>query len=589
MFRMIDRFVVVIFSILLAACGSVPVAKNTALPGIESSLVAGVSTPGDKPILQEHRGDVYHIRFSDVSQIKARNLRTGTDTLVFDGKPDDLRLDGLVSYSDGERLYVGFRPKLNSNHATLGEVGDKMVYVTSTTDGSAFTKPSRISSSNGAFTPVMTGTPNGDLYLVWQDERFTSVYDLYFNVSHDKGQTWKPKDVRMDPGEQGSGFSDTPFLLAEGNYVWLTWTEARRGGQTQYVLTSSDKGETWSEPVAANVAKVPSFYPQLVRSKGNLFLYWWDQKNVHATASYDDGKTWTAAIAIATVENEAAKMQELLVQSDSAGNVHLLFGKKGGGNGDKSNTFYMKSTDGLNFASPVRLSSGEEYKASSVLPTMAIDKNNAIMVSWMDYRYFRPVVMGSYSPDAGATWGRDVMMDIGPDQGASQFPYLVNAEGKWWLSLIRYDSKTMGIGRAAAIAFDEVQNKFTNPLKVTADASQIEGRVKLWWQSRLDADWGTSYELSDPFVRALTPKRNYLSSQGTIKYHSFEVVGVEIVRELTAKVKIKYVYEMPEVDINGRKYTIPKRDAEVEQDWIWVDGNWYLLFKDMFGKSFLDL
>ena len=398
---------------LVTACGTLSVENKLVTMGWESPLIPGVSTTYDKPLLLEHRGVVYQIRYAAMAKLMARNLQTGADVLVWDGAADGLRSDGLSAYSDGDKLYIAWRPKLNRNNAQLGGIGDKMVYVASSADGLTFSAPKRISSADGAFPPIMTASSNGDVYVVWQDERSGKAFDMYFNVSHDQGITWKAQDVRVDVGALGESFSAEPTMAAESQFVWLAWTESTKAGFIQYVRTSDTRGETWKEPVAVRTSNKAGFFPQLVRVRGKLFLYWFDQKMVMGASSEDNGTTWKDIPTLVDVGEDGTNMQELLVKTDSAHVTHMLFGKKGPEQGDRSNVFYMRSADGINFSQPTRLNSGDMYKASSILPTMDFGPNNTVMVAWMDYRFFRPVVLGAYSADQGITWGHDALLDKG--------------------------------------------------------------------------------------------------------------------------------------------------------------------------------
>lgn len=589
MFRFLLGFVGALSLVMLGGCSALPVGSKLVQAEWNSPLVEGVSNTFDKPILQEHKGAVFQIRYSAAGRLMARNLLTGVDTLVWDGTDDGLRSDGIASFSNGDRLFIAWRPKLNRNHPTLGGEGDKMVYVASSADGLQFDQPARISSSNGAFPPAMAGSKTNDLYVVWQDERSGSGFDLFFNVSHDQGKTWKPQDIRMDVGELGESFSGEPTLLVDRDRVWLAWSESTKDGYVHFVRTSTNRGETWGEPVPVFKSRVAGFFPQLVLSKQSLLLYWFDQDTVRVAVSPDLGATWSIKAPIVEMGDGGSKMQELLVRTDHADVVHLLYGKKGGESTSRSNLYYLRSEDGVTFSEARRLNSEKEFAASAVLPSLATDGSNGVMVAWMDYRFFRPIVIGAYSPDNGKSWGHDTLLDKGPESGVSQFPGVLRGAGKWWLSLIRYDKKTMAQGVAVANQLDPTQLSTVVAKFGEVDQEQLKHRLDVWWKSRLAGQWETSYDLSDPFMRAMTSKKKYLSTQGEIKYYDYEVVSIEFEQERKAKVKIKFTYEMPELEIKGRKYTVSKREAEADQEWIWVDGDWYLLFKDIFGKSFLDL
>jgi hypothetical protein len=95
--------------------------------------------------------------------------------------------------------------------------------------------------------------------------------------------------------------------------------------------------------------------------------------------------------------------------------------------------------------------------------------------------------------------------------------------------------------------------------------------------------------MMDPFMRHNTKKNAYILSQGSVIYHEYELLSSERVGVSQVRVKVKFSSEVPEMFYGGRKYAVPKKETEATQDWVWVDGNWYLLFKDLFGKTYREL
>ncbi len=559
------------------------------------SMVVGQSTTRDKPLLQFRQGNLTHVRYSALQTLTLHDFQSNKDVLVGLGDLDNATLDGISTFSADANMYVAWRSKLRArSDKGLGEGNDKMVYVARSTSGGAFSAPTRISNGNGAFPPILAGNKTGDVYAVWQDERAGASFDLHFNVSHDFGATWKEKDVRLDIGKESESFSGEPNLYAEGKSLWLTWVESGKNGCGVYVRTSVDSGESWFDAVeVAPCTSHQSLYPQLVYRKGQLFVYWFDQNKVRGAASADGGKTWNQLVHIATIEAEGVSMQELLVKADSAGVVHLIFGKKGNAKGGRTNLYYTRSDDGAVFSPAARLNSGVEYESSAILAQIAFDNANRVQVAWQDYRFFRPIVMGNFSPDQGKTWEVDSILDSGPASGASQFPHLVANDAQWWLSYIHYDRASVNKMENGSVVVKQIdptkKTADSSPDKYKVDTSKLERRVEAWWESRLKADWGATYELMDPFMRASTKKATYIASQGFVNYYAYSIIRTELLTNNQAKVTLKFTSEVPEMEVNGKTYSVPKKETELVQDWIWVDGNWYFLFKDLMGSNFREL
>lgn len=578
--------------VVSAGCASVAKNNENILPHWEGSLIPGISSTRDKPVLLGHQGALFQVRYAGQDKLVVQNLKSRREGAVGLEATEDSHFDGVSGYSDAKNIYVAWRSKLATDSKRgLGKINDKMVYISASSNGVDFSPAKRISNGNGAFHPTISGNGSGDVYAIWQDERSGANYDLYFNVSHDHGATWKQKDVRLDIGKDGESFSAEPSLKVEGDRLWLTWIEAGKEGCGIYIRSSTDRGETWNE--AKQIGKCgaqQAFFPQVVRSHEKTAVYWFGVKSISGAITGDNGANWTDVPPIAEISEPGVTLQELSVKTDSTGVVHIIYGKKGDEKFARSNLYYTRSEDGLRFSEPVRLNSGAEYGASAILPSVAFDADKA-MVAWMDYRFFRPVVIGAYSADKGKTWSHDFLMDSGPASGTSQFPFLLSLDDKWWLSFVNYDLANMQtLERGKALVVQVIPEAPTPAAKLSLpDTSKLVTRVNEYWKTRVNADWAGSYEFMDPFMRAKTPKEKYVASQGLVKYYGFEYLGFELVKERVARAKVKYTSEVPEMEINNRKYSVPKRDEESNQEWIWVDGNWYLTFVDLFGGIFQEL
>jgi hypothetical protein len=94
--------------------------------------------------------------------------------------------------------------------------------------------------------------PNGNLYVVWQDSRF-SAYDhdgIAFSMSTDGGQTWStPTEVNGAPDVQA--FTPSVSVRADGTigvtYYDFRYNDAAASLPTAYWLTESTDGIHWSE------------------------------------------------------------------------------------------------------------------------------------------------------------------------------------------------------------------------------------------------------------------------------------------------------------------------------------------------------
>lgn len=574
------------FALLSAGCAS-----TGGVGHVDSNspilMAPGVTPLMERPALTKLGEQAFLVRYGRKDALISRNIGTGAEAEISKESPPGAKLNGLATYADGKRLNVAWRPKLVQDVAGLGTTGSKYIYAASSSDGVAFTDTQRLSNGGGAFPALLSGNGEGDVYALWQDERAGVRYDLYFNVSHDGGRSWKEKETRIDPGLEGDAFSAEPTIVAEGNFVWVTWQEAGRVNdeliRKVYVRTSDDRGETWQDPVVVATPKLQALYPQLVRTAKRLHVYWYDEQGIKGSVSLNNGQTWERMEDI----QGPGVMQEMQAVADSKGTVHLLFASRSPDTETRANVFYTRSPDGTRFTPMTRLNGGPEFESTAFLAFMDFDQMGNALAAWVDYRYFRPVIMGRTSLDGGLTWNSEKILSNGQAERIEQLPMVMGKDKGFWLSYLQYDNElqTQGYAIVKQIDVDDVSPGLS---PTAADMTKLESRVMEWWDSRIVADWGKSYDLMDPFMRVRTEKPKYVSSQGSVKYYAAKVVKTEKLSERRARVTVKFTSEVPKLEIYGRTISVPKKEEETTQEWIWVDGDWFFLFKDMYGKNFLD-
>jgi hypothetical protein len=143
---------------------------------------------------------------------------------------------------------------------------------------------------DGSILAQITVDPNnGDLFVVWQDARFTggSVDAIALSRSTDGGQTWSAPVRVNNTATNVHAFTPTPHVRADGRLA-VTYYDLRANDadpnilQTEYWMAqSSDRGGSWTERRVANVfdldtAPFANGYflgdYQGLRSRGNVFV-----------------------------------------------------------------------------------------------------------------------------------------------------------------------------------------------------------------------------------------------------------------------------------------------------------------------------
>lgn len=580
-------FVGVLSTLGLVGCSTLgDNTKTTAITALK--LRQGPTAPLDRPGLAVFQNEAFILRYAESNALTALSLRTGRQEIVNYDSPglDIAAPNGLMTYVDNKRLYATWRPKMKAEVPNVGHPGEKFVYVAASDDGVHFVDTHRINNEGGAFPAVLTGNGLGDVYAVWQDERSGKNYDLYFNVSHDQGRTWKAEETRIDPGLADANFSAEPSMVAEGNSVWIVWSESGHEDgklvRRLYVRKSDDRGETWRVPVVVAQPEQQAVLPQALRIGGRLHIYWTDEEGIKGATSLDNGQNWQTMKPLLT----GLRLDAIQVSADQQGVVHMVAAAKTLADTSKLNLYYFRSADGVEFSAQYRLNEGAEYVSEAASGALAVDGAGNLLVTWMDKRYFRAIVYGRMSADSGLTWGKEMILGDGPDNGFSQLPAVVAKDKGFYLSYIHYANSVLdqGYAKVLAVDFDTKGNAPPKP----ADFAGLSARASEWWDSRLSADWGKSYDMMDPFMRARTKRDTYIAAQGLVKYSDYKIRNVEQIGDRRAKISMTFTSEVPKMEIYGRTIEVPKKEGEIVQEWIWIDGNWFFLFQDMYARNFMD-
>ncbi|MEF9438428.1 MAG: hypothetical protein L0922_06720 [Candidatus Mariimomonas ferrooxydans] len=83
----------------------------------------------------------------------------------------------------------------------------------------------------------------------------------------------------------------------------------------------------------------------------------------------------------------------------------------------------------------------------------------------------------------------------------------------------------------------------------------------------------------EPFMKLKYTKKKFVDNQLKTIFHDYEIKEVRIT-ENRAEVTVKYTFEIPEFSSpSGAKIRMPKREVEVAAEWIWIDEDWYRVFK----------
>lgn len=567
-------FTLVAGPVVLAACAPASVRTEQV-----SEVKAGHFEISEAVTTARHGNAVEMLYFNPDNRLVLRHP-DGAEQVLSEDKDGDVRLAYATLHSDGKALYALWRPKLAKSVEGVGEPGDKLIRVRTSLDGGkSFGRVHRLNQKGGAFAPLVASNGLGDVYVAYTDERNAGI-DLYLNLSHARGEDWKKEDLKLNDDAQGFA-AVNPSLVADGNRVYASWMS--RGADEQFKLvvrSSEDKGEHWLAPVVAHSSPTQPGTPVMVKITSGLLLCWSDVDAVRCKRSSDQNKEWSEAVAVKDTDGT----EGVFLYADPKGKAHLLIAKKPVGDEKKRiNLFHVLTSDGALFSSPQRLSGGTLYGASTILPQLSFGDDDSVMAAWVDMRYVRPTIGANYSADGGVTWLAQPLVMAGKSGMFNYFPSVSYAGGgKYQVAWEESPNRSIPTTVIGTRGYQPGGNGVQMP---PPDVARLKERIDAFWTVREADKWDLAYDFLDPFFREANSRQNYVKTQGLVKYYAHRLAGEPQITEQTAAAPVAFTSEVPEVMLKGKKISVPKNEVEISQEWVWLDGEWYHVFRDLMNNS----
>lgn len=246
---------------------------------------------GDDVIAFSSDGIAYHVHLSFDGIRLARPNRAENGMIVnvsqdggeswSDGVPAVNHVNTVIPFEDKPGLVVDNAPasRMKGNvylawtrfdvYGSANPEHHSQIYFSRSIDrGQTFSMPFRISDTGGdcldSDNTVEGAVPsvglNGEVYVVW-----AGPLGLVFDKSLDGGLTFgKDKVIGDIPGgwdfsveglDRANGMPVTGVDLSNGpnkGTLYVNWIDARNGDPDVFVMSSRDRGETWSRPVRVN-------------------------------------------------------------------------------------------------------------------------------------------------------------------------------------------------------------------------------------------------------------------------------------------------------------------------------------------------
>lgn len=320
-----------------AILDKVYVSKDGGHSWSSNRLESSLGVYGDPVVRANYKGDFFYAHLSNPDG-KAYASESFLDRIVVQKSSD-----GGLTWNDGsytlprspkdqDKQWMVIDPRNNHIYMTWTEFDlydspdpkhkSRILFAKSIDDGLSWSDPTTLSELEGNCLDSDDTTegavpsigPDGELYVTWAYNE-----KLYFDRSFDNGETWLEKDLIV--AEQPGGWNiaipgltrtnGMPITVADRSSgphkgtVYVNWSDQKNGLDDTdiWLASSSDKGDTWSEPVRVN-DDLPGnqqflSWMEVDQSNGYIYVVFYDRRHyndhrtdVYLAVSTDGGKTF---------------------------------------------------------------------------------------------------------------------------------------------------------------------------------------------------------------------------------------------------------------------------------------------------------
>lgn len=428
-------------------------------------------------------------------------------------------------------------------------------------------------------------TSSGQIWIVtleWDKE--TQRPELRLNQWSEAGVSSK----LLAQGEDKARWTDPRVVTRDGR-AWIVWVEAKPQGGAVQMLESGDGGQNWAR--RDTVVEAPQLIGlQLLRSQSRLLMYWMGASNaVQGRARADGAGAWVEVTGLPTRDDGLIGGYKATAAPDGA--VHVLYSLRRE-QGDQHALYYRRSDDGQAFGAAQRLNTSTPIHMSTAdVPTLTFDASGQqVLAAWLDLRHFRPAIYANHSSDGGRTWRpNDFAVNPQPGVRMALFPSAASLGGSRFALAWTESLDTLRTEQSTVVTVLDAAN--TGAASVTPpEPARLKGRVSGYWQARVDGNTVATLPFYDPFYRERTNEKDHVSARERFKVlvHGFEVGEMSEITPVRYKVKVRFEHEVKPFDLpDGRKAEVPRGWVDTDQEWIWIDGDWHVVYLDLMRKPVL--
>ncbi len=304
--------------------------------------------------------------------------------------------------------------------------------------------------------------PEGNIYLIWQQEQSFQLNGLFFGRSTDNGATWSSttadRQINAVDSTSINGVGDRPLDIGtdNGGNIFVVWPEDFILGvdTTSEIMfmKSTDQGSTWIHsdinfPISHIGAPfADAFNPSMaIDHNNNIYVVWHqgsslNMSEIHISKSTDGGETWSGQTAdryISHSDGFLAANPDIAIDQNNV--IYVVWDEMADTSLASAQILYGKSNDGgATFNCEIDDLPISNGHLSASDPYLVIDLESNIYVTWRaTYSTESPFYYQAFfssSTDGGANWSgtwADITVDQGIIDGYSvSFPAIaVTSEG----------------------------------------------------------------------------------------------------------------------------------------------------------------
>jgi hypothetical protein len=242
-------------------------------------------------------GDMYFAKSLDRGRTWSRpNIRVSDTCLC------DLGFRSCLAVDNAGIIYAGWTDWRRDDD---GDEDLDIYFSRSTDGGETWSQNVRVNDSSRKDKVItsMIVAPDQSICAVWVDHRAgTSDSDVYFARSTDGGQTWTDPNIRVDDGREGTQ-GDADLCADRWGNLYVGFKYAPFSGRFHnYLVRSTDYGETWSKPaIRIDDGRIADHRCiSLEVAPSGLYAVWWmkgsGMDNIVFSKSTDMGETWSRPV-----------------------------------------------------------------------------------------------------------------------------------------------------------------------------------------------------------------------------------------------------------------------------------------------------